>query len=143
MNKKEVIDMSMTLVIKGIFRNGKHRTVGTFSKVGVEYKCQFDKEDGLFLGRRVEDTYENTLISFNRCLELGKFKKLEMYVEGSFCNNSKEDHNKVFRINLDIENNKRVDWEKTISYVNEMILLELLTGEYTIPSALPPMCMRR
>lgn len=109
--------MSMNLIIKGTFKNGKVRTIGLHSTKGMEIKNQFDEEDTLFLARRLED--DN--MSFNRCLELGKFVEVQAIFKGDYCNNKGE--NKLSsHWGLFIDERKRIEAKEFMKDINALII---------------------
>ena len=109
--------MSMNLTIKGTFKNGKKRTLGTFSSVGMEYKNQFDNDDAMFISRRLEEGK----MCFNRCIELNKFDSIMVTFYGSYCNNHGEGK-RDSEWGLILDESKRIDAQELIKEVNDIII---------------------
>lgn len=109
--------MSMHALVKGIFKNGKVRTVGVLSSKGMEFKNQFDEEDRMFLSNQLE----YGAMSFNRCLELGKFTEVKVIFHGSYCNNHGEGK-KSSSWGLILDETKRIEAKSLINELNDIIL---------------------
>lgn len=123
----------LQVIIKGTFRNNKKRAVGTWLPEGVEYRSLLTKENAELLDMRLGTMCNGH--SFNSLISLNKFKRVNIKVMGSFCNNEEGVNNKPFTLDLgDFEG--ALIGSKIIDLANKAILKEITTTKYTCPVAL-------
>ena len=109
--------MSRTLLIKGIFKNGKARNIGIHNSKNSELKISlFSNDDINHLVRMTE--YDKKC--FNWCIENNKFKKIEVIFN---CSNSVGKHINTIE---EIQVNKRIDKNLIIELVNKYNFVDTL-----------------
>ena len=109
--------MSRNLMIKGIFKNGKERTIGIYNPKNSELEISlFNNDDIEFLNKVAEMDKK----CFNWCIENNKFKKIEViYYSSTSKGKGKE-------VKEEVKLNKRIDKTFITNLVNKYNHLDVL-----------------
>ncbi|MDH5068063.1 hypothetical protein [Clostridium perfringens] len=112
--------MSLTVKLSGRFFNNRERSIIIYTTNGVgDAKSVLDVEDSRYLNRRMEDSIDG--MSFQRALELNKFKSVELIILASYCADIEP-----IRVHykFKLEANKRLNPYKVIDKANEILISE-------------------
>lgn len=107
--------MSRQLLIKGTFKNGKYRTIGAFNGKGCEHKESLLNDEDIQHIIRVSEQGEKC---FNWNIEKGKFKKIEIILHCSYCNNKAEENKEPIREIHTIQVDRRIDTDTIRKYID-------------------------